>query len=226
MRVSVIIPTYNRIEELDNAIKSVLSQSVRDVEILVVDDCSSYNIDILKDKYKDIPCIKVFRTKENSGSPAEPRNIGLENSSGQYIAFLDDDDMFLPMKLEKQLNFCEKNGYKMSCTNAYFSRTEKVYNPKGKQQTYADYHGYNCTVLEKSNLSSLNTIITSTVLLHSSIAKSIKFVSPKQAFMAWEDWDYWRKCLDKTKCYILDEALSFYNFSPRYKWHEHREKIK
>jgi GT2 family glycosyltransferase len=97
--VSVIIPTYNRAHLVDEAIDSVLAQTYRDHEIIVVDDGSTDDTQQVLQSYGD--AIRLV-TRRNGGSCAA-RNTGLEQAQGDYIAFLDSDDLFLPGKLELQL---------------------------------------------------------------------------------------------------------------------------
>ncbi len=99
--VSAIIPTYNRSNLLDRAIKSVLNQTYQDLELLVVDDGSEDNTQQLVQQFND-PRIHYIRHEVNKGAPTA-RNTGIKNSRGKYIAFLDSDDQWLPKKLEKQL---------------------------------------------------------------------------------------------------------------------------
>jgi len=100
--VSVIIPTYNRAELLERAIKSVLNQTYEELELLVVDDGSSDNTESLVARFCD-QRIKYIKHADNIGAPAT-RNTGIKRSKGKYIAFLDSDDEWLPRKLEKQIN--------------------------------------------------------------------------------------------------------------------------
>ncbi|MDY5684126.1 MAG: glycosyltransferase family 2 protein [Treponema sp.] len=101
--VSIITPNYNCERFISQTIESVLAQTYKNWEMLIVDDCST-------DKSYEIACeyakkdsrIKVFRNKKNSGA-AVSRNVAIEKSKGQYVAFLDSDDIWLPQKLEVQL---------------------------------------------------------------------------------------------------------------------------
>ena len=103
--VSVVIPFYSGEEWLDEALESVLEQNYSNIEILVINDGSKEDISNLKEKYAS----KVkFQDKENGG-PATARNLGIEIAAGEYIAFLDSDDLWLPGKLEKQVELMEKN---------------------------------------------------------------------------------------------------------------------
>ncbi len=99
--VGVVIPTYNRRERLVRAIESVLAQTVRPDEIVVVDDCSDFSVDeFLKECYGD--SVRVITNATNQG-PAEARNIGVRNVKTEFVAFLDSDDYWEPEKLEKQM---------------------------------------------------------------------------------------------------------------------------
>ena len=101
--ISIIMPCYNSEKFISEAIESVLAQTYQNWEMLIIDDCSTdtsisrINRYLAKDKR-----IKLFVTKENSKSPVEPRNIGVKNAQGRYIAFLDSDDIWLPTKLDNQ----------------------------------------------------------------------------------------------------------------------------
>jgi glycosyltransferase involved in cell wall biosynthesis len=100
-RVSVILPTYNRLRTLPDAITSVLTQSFKDLELIVVDDASSEDIGGLIAGIGD-PRLVYVRRSRNGGAGAA-RNTGLSHARGQYIAFQDSDDLWLPGKLEFQL---------------------------------------------------------------------------------------------------------------------------
>lgn len=101
--VSVIIPTYNRAGLLSRAVRSVLNQTFKDFELIIVDDGSVDNTkDVVREFRNDDDRIKYVWQK-NSGTPAGSLNSGIKLAKGEYIAFLDDDDEWLPQKLEKQL---------------------------------------------------------------------------------------------------------------------------
>ena len=102
--VSIITPCYNSSVFIEQTIQSVQAQTYTNWEMLIVDDCSKDNsADIIKTYAKEDKRIKYLKTEKPSGSPVKPRNIGIENSNGRYIAFLDSDDVWLPNKLEEQL---------------------------------------------------------------------------------------------------------------------------
>ena len=105
--VSVIISTYNRAHYVPHAIQSVLDQTFEDFEIIVVDDASTDNTKEVIEKFED-ERICYIRHKKNKGGSAT-RNTGIKHSRGRFIAFLDDDDLWMPTKLEKQLDLIKNN---------------------------------------------------------------------------------------------------------------------
>jgi glycosyltransferase involved in cell wall biosynthesis len=105
--VSVVIPFYSGVNWLKEAIDSVLDQTYKNIEILVINDGSPESLDEVKNKYNSV--VKIIN-KENGG-PASARNLGIEKSTGKYIAFLDSDDIWLPEKLTRQISEMEKKGY-------------------------------------------------------------------------------------------------------------------
>ncbi|WP_332899995.1 glycosyltransferase family 2 protein [Haladaptatus sp. CMSO5] len=106
--VSVVIPTYNRSEEVTHAIDSVLAQTYDDFELLVVDDGSTDDTKEVVTGYDD-DRVKFIEHEENQGAPAA-RNTGIEHAEGEYVAFLDSDDEWLPLKLERQVDYLESKG--------------------------------------------------------------------------------------------------------------------
>ena len=107
-KVSVVIGSYNCEKFIHETVQSVIDQTFRDWELIIVDDCSTDNTCQEISRIKD-ERIKLIRLDSNSGLPAAPRNVGIKNAKGDYIAFLDHDDIWLPEKLERQVAFLEKN---------------------------------------------------------------------------------------------------------------------
>lgn len=118
--VSVIMPSYNTGRFIAESIESVLAQTYTNWELLIVDDASSDNTDEVVADVKKRHCerseaIHYFKNDRNRGA-AYSRNLALREAKGEWIAFLDSDDLWLPEKLEKQLKFMNDNGYKFSGT--------------------------------------------------------------------------------------------------------------
>lgn len=114
--VSIITPCYNCEKYIAETIESVLAQTYSNWEMIIVDDCStdrSYEI-ALEYSNKD-GRIKVYRMEQSSGA-AICRNKAIEKSKGEYLSFIDSDDIWLPIKLEKQLKFMCENDCDFSFT--------------------------------------------------------------------------------------------------------------
>lgn len=117
-KVSVIIPTYNRAHFLAEAIQSVLDQTFTDFELIIVDDGSTDNTEDIVMKFKD-PRIRYIN-QENSGVSAA-RNTGIKASDGEYIAFLDSDDIWLPQNLDFKVKLLDaRPEIGLVCSDAYF----------------------------------------------------------------------------------------------------------
>lgn len=116
--VSIITPCYNGEKTIEETILSVLHQTYSNWEMLIIDDCSTDNsCNIIQHYSKQDLRIKYFKTNTPSGSPALPRNIGLDNANGKYICFLDCDDCWLPTKLKDQIEFVAKHHYDFIYSN-------------------------------------------------------------------------------------------------------------
>ena len=128
--VSVIIPTYNRAHLIGRAIQSVLNQTYRDFEIIVVDDGSTDNTEEVIKSFSD-ERIRYIKHKENKGAAAA-RNTGIKTARGKFIAFQDSDDEWLPEKLEKQMKVFETAPPEVGIVYTGFWRFEnnkKIYIP-------------------------------------------------------------------------------------------------
>lgn len=141
--VSVVITTYNRVNELKRAIKSVVQQSYKNLEIIVVDDnvdnSMSEKVKLIVEAFNDKRII-LKKNKNNLGG-ALSRNAGIQYSKGSYVAFLDDDDEYLPTKIEKQLKlFKESNDPKLALVYCYCNG---IFNGKITKKYCYNYVG-NC----------------------------------------------------------------------------------
>ena len=110
--VSIITPVYNSEEYLEETILSVINQTYKNWELLLIDDYSTDNSYKIIEKYLTDERIKYLRNERNSG-PAITRNVGLEKSKGEYIAFLDSDDIWAKNKLELQIDYMKKNSIRI-----------------------------------------------------------------------------------------------------------------
>ena len=139
-RVSVITPVYNVEKYIDKTLKSVFSQTYEEIEIVLVDDCSKDNsAKIISSFQENHPEIVYYLQPKNMGAGAA-RNKALELASGQYVAFLDSDDLWIPEKTEKQINLMEKKNCPFSYS-AIEMMDEEGKKIKGKRniKTTCDY---------------------------------------------------------------------------------------
>lgn len=117
--ISVIIPSYNREKTIGRTIDSVLNQTFKDIEVIIVDDCSIDNTTAIVSAYNDSR-IHYIKHEQNRGACAA-RNTGVKYAKGEYIAFQDSDDEWMPDKLEKQMDCLEKDKAEI-CISRFLSR--------------------------------------------------------------------------------------------------------
>jgi teichuronic acid biosynthesis glycosyltransferase TuaG len=197
--VTVIIPNFNNAEFIIECINSVINQNFQNWEIIFIDDASSDNSKEKLTIFKNSEKIKIIELKKNKG-PSFCRNIGIRQSKGKYIAFLDSDDYWLPNKLERQIKFMQENNYKISYTD-YFS-FKKIRDSKTILK--------NTNVRKKYNFENFikdTSIGTSTLILTKDVIGNTKF--KKISIME----DYLFKCEILRKgvyAFKFDEVLTAY----------------
>jgi len=141
---TVIIPTYNRRAFLEEAVQSVLAQTYRDFELIVVDDGSSDDTAIFCESNRQR--LRYFR-QENSG-PSAARNLGIARAQGVYLTFLDSDDLWAPRKLEIQIEFMKMHPQAMVCyTDEIWIRRGVRVNQKKKHRKYSGWIFEHCVPL-------------------------------------------------------------------------------
>ena len=164
--VSIITPVYNSEEYIGDTIKSVLSQTHENWEMFIADDCSQDSTAEVISQFKD-ERIKYFKLDENAGA-AVARNKALEKANGNFIAFLDADDMWKPDKLQKQLEFMIKDNIGFSFTGYEILKEEE--NKVIKVPSQLNYSQF-----------MKNTIIgTLTVMINVDIVGEVRLVNVKK----------------------------------------------
>lgn len=216
--VSVIIPTYNRYELLNHSIRSVLSNTYKHVEIIVINDCSTdqryYSGEL--EKYEKTTIIHLpvnMRTKHKvSAAQGMTRNYGIEKARGEWIAFLDDDDFYLETKIEKQLEAMKNNNILFSTTNMFIINHRSITMDKLDINTLS-LHVENAHENKMFNLELItkhNHITNSTVMIHHSIVKKTGL---QRIVRGAEDWDYWKRALEHTDCLYIAEPFVYYTWT-------------
>ena len=113
--VSIIMPSWNTAQFIAESIQSVINQTYKNWELLIVDDCSTDDTDNIVEPFLTDARIKYFKNEKNSGA-ALTRNRAMREAKGEWIAFLDSDDLWMPEKLEKQIRFMNEHNYTLSFT--------------------------------------------------------------------------------------------------------------
>lgn len=193
--VSIIMPSYNTSSYIKESIQSVLNQTYTNWELIIVDDCSTDETDEVINTITDSR-IKYFKNKENSGA-AISRNKALREARGQWVAFLDSDDLWMPNKLEKQINFMKKNGYTFSYTN--YEEIDENGNKTGIRVTGP----YKITKTGMFNYCWPGCL---TVMYDASKVGLVQIEDIKKN----NDYAMWLKICQKEDCYLLDENLGLY----------------
>ncbi|MDD2391377.1 MAG: glycosyltransferase family 2 protein [Bacilli bacterium] len=153
--ISIIIPVYNAERFLNETIESIQNQTYKNFEVIFVDDCSTDNsVKIIKKNMKDDKRIKLFKNPVNSG-PAISRNFGVQKAKGEYLCFLDADDLWDNDKLEKQLLFMQKNNCAFSYTSYEFADENGI--PNGKKVIAKEKMTYN-QALKKTIISTITVM--------------------------------------------------------------------
>ena len=114
--IDIILPNYNSSEFIELTIDSVIGQTQKNWNLIIVDDCSDEKTKKILNKYSQNKNIQIVFLDKNKGA-AFCRNHALELSKSEYVAFLDSDDVWFPDKLIKQINFMKKNNYNFTYTN-------------------------------------------------------------------------------------------------------------
>ncbi len=113
--VSIIMPSWNTAKFIGDSIRCILNQTYTDWELLIVDDCSTDDTDNVVEPFLGDARIRYIKNEKNSGA-ALTRNRAMREAKGEWIAFLDSDDLWMPEKLEKQIGFMQEHGYVLSFT--------------------------------------------------------------------------------------------------------------
>ncbi|MDR2884638.1 MAG: glycosyltransferase [Deferribacteraceae bacterium] len=154
MSYAVVIPVYDRPELVKDAIESVFRQTLPATEIIVVDDASPAVLQGVLEPY--LPRIKLIQHMSNRGVSAA-RNSGVAASSSQFIAFLDSDDLWLPSKMQTQIDFMNSKGLKISHSDEFWYRRDRWVN-QGKNQTR--YGGWIFdNIVDKCRVSSSSLVV-------------------------------------------------------------------
>lgn len=207
--VSIIIPTYKRTDFLKLTLESIQQQTFQDFEVLVIDDGTTddSNLELCK-LFEKVRYFKI----QNSGGPSKPRNLGIKHAIGNYIAFVDDDDLWLSNKLEKQVEIFEKNldfGVVHGCCNVIDENGFLQNRIIGRPGTPEIKHG-DVSMRMIGNW----TVMMPTSFVRREVIEEVGLFNEEMP-PAGEDMEFWSRCSFATKFYYLDEPLVEYRIHPR-----------
>jgi len=200
--VSVIIPTWNRADMIEKAIRSAINQTLSPLEVLVCDDGSTDNSEIIVNSINDSRVKWV--PGPHRGLPAIPRNRGISESRGEWLAFLDSDDEWLPGKLQKQLQLAHKLNCKALCANAYHFVPEKG--------IVDNLLSWSKEIISFDDLVKGNQVICSSSLIHRSLLESVTGFPEDPEVI--EDYALWLRVATQTYFAFVNEPLLIYRDDP------------
>lgn len=186
--VSVVIPTYNHAQFLTKALESVINQTFKNWEIIVVNNYSSDNTIEVVESFNDLRIHLI--NFHNQGIIAAARNEGIRHAKAKYIAFLDSDDFWLPEKLSTCLNFLETNQCDITCNS----------------EDYIDQNGNTISTwhhgpVERTRYENLlfkgNCISTSAVIVKKELLLTVGVFNEDRSIVTAEDYDLWLKLSDQ-----------------------------
>lgn len=198
MLVTVIIPTYNSAQYLSAAVESVLQQTFKDFELLIIDDGSKDNTSELAKTFSD----KVRYIYQENAGVSEARNHGIKVSKGKYVAFLDADDTWLPTKLEKQIDALRNNSEYKFCFSDFVGVNQNLQPIEMKRGRLVD-SAIKDLLLRGNVVGSICT-----VLCERELFDKVGGFDPKLSQCA--DWDMWIRIATLTDFLFIDEQLVTY----------------
>jgi glycosyltransferase involved in cell wall biosynthesis len=192
--VSVIIPTYNRSSFVLEAVDSVFKQTFEDFELIIVDDGSTDGTEKALTSYQGR---FIYHFQGNRGVSAA-RNRGIQTACGKWIAFLDDDDLWLPEKLETQIRFFSQNPEASICqTEEIWIRNGRRVNPRKKHQKYSG------DIFAPSLL--LCLVSPSAVMIKRELFEQVGCFD--ETLPACEDYDLWLRISAQFPIFLIDRPL-------------------
>lgn len=196
IKVSIITPTYNDSRFIKETIKSILNQTHKNIELIIIDDCSTDDTFNIVKTFKD-DRIVLLKNEKNCGT-AYSRNLGIANASGDYIAFLDADDLWDKDKISMQLSFMIENNYDFTYTN--FEVIDEFGNKNG-------YIFSGPKKLTHKSFMKSNYVGCLTVMYKKSVFDGLCIPN---SIVKRNDYALWLKLSEKADCYLLPVVLSQY----------------
>lgn len=198
--VSIIVPTFNRAKILTRTLESIFNQTYKDYEVIVISNGSTDDTKDVIDSFKDHRLRYIFQ--KGSGSPASPRNTGIRAAHGDFIAFCDDDDLWLPDKLEKQVRFLQKHlDYDICCTKMkHFNEITE----------WVNYHEETEESITSLSLLYRNTIPLSSLIMRKKVFEDNELFDENKKINGSEDYELILRLSKNSKIFCIHEYLVLY----------------
>ncbi len=199
--VSIIMPVYNSEKTVKKSIISVLNQTYDNWELIVINDGSKDNsIEILK-RFNDN---RIFLVEQENQGVVKARNNGMKSAKGEFIAFLDSDDIWVSNKLEIQIGYLLSTNKKFSYSKSFCFRNDEALCTNCFTFVHINF-------TDKEKILVYDYIPTLTVVMHKDIITTIGYFDEK--LKSAEDWDYWIRILQKYEACYINEFLAKYRVS-------------
>jgi glycosyltransferase involved in cell wall biosynthesis len=202
-KVTTITPSYNRYDSLLTTIRSIKEQTHNNIEMIVINDGSD------DPRYDTLPELGVKHIKiEHTGLHMIAMNYGIKESTGDYIALIDDDDPSMPSRIESQLNAMFQSGCGMSSSNAYTGPDFFDYNKQNSKELY--FKEQLPKIFNKELLQKCNYCMNSSVIFAKNLLYKTGLFNEHELFRHCADWDLWKRMVSYTNCFYIDEPLIYY----------------
>ena len=200
--VSVVVPTYNRAQLIGETVESILAQQYSHLELIVVCDGCTDGTEAVVNSFKDARVRLV--TQCNSGGPARPRNAGVAQALGHYVAFCDDDDLWMPQKLRLQVSLMESEPDAGLCFASGVTFGNGAPSLLGYRLKRAPRRDHFRALLYS------NYVLNSSVLVRRSVLAEVGPFNVDRRLHGTEDYEMWLRIAHTYKLVSIDEPLVRY----------------
>ncbi len=198
--VSVVVTSYNRVGMLRETVESILAQTFTDFELLIVDNCSSDGTDEYLRALQS-PRVRYLR-HANGGLAAVNRNLGILEARGRYVAFCDDDDLWVPEKLERQVAVMEADSSMgLCCSGNKVLRNGRIEESRVKPKL---------GLITRDQMLLRNRVATSSVMMRRTVAVESGGFNSTGEFAPYDDYEFWLRIVARNKAILIPDPLLIY----------------
>lgn len=207
-KVSIVLPTYNGAKYIRQSIDSCLNQTYSNIELVIVDDCSTDNTAEIVRSYTD-ERIRYIRNETNLRLPCS-LNVGFKNSTGEYLTWTSDDNFYDKEAIMGMLTFLKNNNADFVYCDYFVFENDSLEDKRNGEGSYSDISLHNC--------------VGACFLYSRNVKQVIGEYDPDMELL--EDYDYWVRVSKKFTLNHIKEAFYYYRFHPKSLWCSRREEIR